>query len=319
MIINKIIGEIKKSFKIAISCHKSIDGDSLGSSFALYVALKRLNKDPYIICEDKVPYNFKFLPDSQNIESKFLQSVQKGTELLITVDCGSINRLSGDFNFINKGYLAINLDHHGTNDMFGDINFVDTNASCMGEIVYQILKGLNVDIDIDIASYLYTSIISDTGNFKFSNTTSLTHSIAGDLLNSGIDHTEITRRVMDYNTFLNTKFIGKVLTSLEHIHPKAVFMSIFEKDLKAYGLEDFSTSDVIDFGLNIENVDVSIVAKEIDDGYKISLRSKNTVDVKAVAEVFNGGGHVRASGCIINNKDIEEVKDNLLMEIKKDF
>jgi len=315
----RIINEIKKNSRIAISFHKSIDGDSLGSSFALYLALKKLSKEPYIICEDNIPNNYKFLPNSQAIESKFLQSVKRGTQLLITLDCGSINRLSGDFNFMNKDYLAINLDHHGSNDMFGDINFVDTNASCMGEIVYQILRGLNADIDIDIASYLYTSIISDTGNFKFSNTTSLTHSIAGDLLNSGIDHTEITRKVMNYNTFRNTKLIGKVLMSMEYLHPRAVFMSIFEKDIKAFGLEDFATSDVIDFGLNIENVDVSIVAKEIDDGFKISLRSKNIVDVKSLAEVFNGGGHTRASGCIINNKDIEEVKDDLLMELNKEF
>ncbi len=319
MIISKILSEIKRCSKIAISFHKSVDGDSVGSSFALYLALISLNKKPYIICEDKLPGNLRFLPNSQSMESKFLQSVQDGTELLITVDCGSINRLSGEFNFTNKGYTVINLDHHGTNDMFGDINFVDTNASCMGEIVYQILKSLNVNIDVNIATYLYTSIISDTGNFKFSNTTSLTHSIAGDLLNSGIDHTEITRRVLNNNTFLNTKFIGKVLLGMEYIHPKVVFMTIFEKDLKAFGLEDFATSDVIDFGLNIENIEVSIVAKEIDYGFKISLRSKNIVDVKSLAEIFNGGGHVTASGCIINNKDIEEVKDNLLMELRKEL
>jgi len=238
---------------------------------------------------------------------------------LITLDCGSVSRLSGDFNFSNKDYTVINLDHHGTNDMFGDINYVDANASSMGEIVYQILKGLNANIDVKIATYLYTSIISDTGNFKFQNTTSLTHGIAGDLLNSGIDHTEITRRVLNYNSFLNTKFVGKVLLSLEYIHPRVVFMTIFKRDLDNFGLEDFSTSDVIDFGLNIENIEVSIVAKEVDEGFKISLRSKNIVDVKSLAETFNGGGHVRASGCVINSKDVEEVKDILLMELKKEI
>ncbi len=317
MTMNRLINEIKRNSKIAISFHKGVDGDSIGASFALYIALKTLKKLPYIICEDKIPNNYKFLPKADMMESKFVQNVEKDTELLITLDCGSINRLSGNFNLNNKTYTVINLDHHGTNDMFGDINFVDTHASCMGEIVYQILKSLDIDIDAEIATCLYTSIIYDTGNFKFSNTTSLTHGIAGDLLNYGIDHTEITRRVLNYNTFQNTKLMGKVLMGMEYIHPKAVFMSIFERDLKAFGLEDFSTSDVIDFGLNIEDIEVSIVAKEIDDGYKISLRSKNFIDVKSLAEVFNGGGHTKASGCIINNKDIEEVKDNILMELKK--
>ena len=180
MIMNSIINTIKSSQCIGISFHGNPDGDALGSSLALMQGLRQLNKKIYIISKDVVPPVYNFLPCSEEITGE-CSTVMQNTDCVIVLDCGNIDRISGSLDLKNRNYKLVNIDHHVSNDLYGDYNFVDTNSSAVGEIVYQVLQLLGLSITKEVATCLYTSLITDSGSFKYSSTTSVTHTIAGDI------------------------------------------------------------------------------------------------------------------------------------------
>lgn len=314
MIMNDILKIIKESKKIAISFHTSPDGDSLGSSLGLLQGLRKLNKFAYLLCKEGIPDNFIFLPCSNEvIEST--GKVLEGTDCVIVLDCGNTGRINGDIELGSKEYTIINIDHHVSNELYGHLNYVDTNSACMGEIVYQMLKDLGVEIDRDIATCLYTSILTDTGSFRYSNTTSVTHSIAGNLINTGIDFSSIHRLVFDSKDFDRFKLYGMVFDTMELINDQICVMTVTKDMFTKLNIDpDTDTSDIVSFGNGIKPVEITILLKEKENEIKISLRSKSKVDVRKIAETIGGGGHIRAAGASIKNKSLREVK-NILIEL----
>lgn len=309
MTINNIADAIIKFNKIGISFHVSPDGDALGSALALLQGLKKLNKFCYIMSKDKVPDNLTFLPASEEISGSSY-SLLKNTDCVIVLDCGNVERISADLHIGIRQYTLINIDHHVSNDSYGDINYVDANSAAVGEIVYQLLDSLNVKIDRDISTCLYTSLITDTGSFRYSNTTTTTHNIAGSLINTCTNFSEIHRNVFDNKKLQRIKLYGMVIDTISlYKNGQICIMEITKEMLKKLGLENADTADVITFGIQIDSVEVAALLKETDDGIKISLRSKNIVDVSKVAENFRGGGHSRAAGLLIdtNLKDAEQI------------
>lgn len=301
MTINNIADEIRKFNKIGISFHVSPDGDALGSALALLQGLRKLNKASYIMSKDKMPDNLIFLPISEEITGSSY-SVLKNTDCVIVLDCGNVARISADLNISNRDYTLINIDHHLVNDAYGDINYVDANSASVGEIIYKILDLLSINIDNNISTCLYTSLISDTGSFRYSNTTATTHNIAGKLINSGLDFSEIHRNVFENKKIQRIKLYGMAINTIKlYKNDQICIMQITKEMLKKLGLEKLDTADVISFGMQIGSVEVAALLKESDDGIKISLRSKNKVDVSKIAECFGGGGHKRAAGLLINS------------------
>lgn len=299
MIMNKIIDKIMECNKIAITFHTSPDGDALGSSLALLQGLMKLKKEVYIISTDKVPDDYSFLPYKEIIENASTQVLSE-TECVIVLDCGDYKRISWDNSSDNKEYTLINIDHHLSNELYADLNYADANAAAVGEIVYQILCLMNIKIDKDIATCLYTSLVTDSGGFRFSNTTSVTHTIAGDLINTGIDFSDIHRKIYENKKFNRVKLYGKVIENMYLIGDNQIcVMELTENMLKDLGLEQSDTSDLLGFGTQIDTVEVTILLKENAEGVKISLRSKSEVDVRRIAEKFGGGGHTRAAGLFL--------------------
>ena len=174
MKINEIINRIKLFKKIAITFHTSPDGDSLGSALALLIGLRKLKKEVYIISKEVIPQTFLFLPCSNEINGETSEPL-KDTECVIVLDCGDFKRINANLCMQNRKFELINIDHHLSNDLYGDLNFVDTSASAVGEIVYEVLRLLDVEIDKEISTCLYTSLLTDTGSFRHSNTTAVTH------------------------------------------------------------------------------------------------------------------------------------------------
>ncbi|KEH97906.1 DHH family phosphoesterase [Clostridium massiliodielmoense] len=318
MIIDSIISKIKDSKKIGITCHISPDGDSIGSSLALLQGLLKLNKDSYIISKEDLPDTFKFLPYSSMInESK--GEVLPNTDTVIVLDCGNVERINFNSDITSRDYTLINIDHHLSNDKYGDLNYVNSKASAVAEIVYKILNLLNVQLNEEISKCLYTSIITDTGSFRHSNTTKLTHEIAGELINQGIDFSEIHRTIFENMKFANLKLHGKVIEDMYlKLNNQVCVMNLTKKMLEHFNVDKGDTSDIINIGTRIASVEVAILFKEADDGTKVSLRSKNIVDVRRIAEIFNGGGHIRAAG-FFSDKPITEIEGILLKEIEKEL
>lgn len=295
--IHDIINKIKIFKRIAITFHTSPDGDSLGSALALFIGLRKLKKEVYIISKEVIPQTFSFLPCSNEINGETSKPLED-TECVIVLDCGNFKRVNANLNMQNnRKYELINIDHHLSNDLYGDLNFIDTKSSAVGEIVNEMLKLLDVKLDKEISTCLYTSLITDTGSFRHSSTTAVTHYIAGELISTGIDFSNIHRKIFDNKKFEKIKFCGEVINTMTvELDGKVCFMYIPKSMIEKYKLLTSDTSDVITFGDSIDTVEVTILIKEFDNGVKVSLRSKSLVNVSRIAEVFKGGGHIRASG-----------------------
>lgn len=318
MIINSIIERLKESKKIGITCHISPDGDSLGSSLALMQGLLSMGKNAYIISKEPLPETFDYLPYSNRI-NKELSHILDSTDTVIVLDCGNAERINANIDIDKRNYTLINIDHHISNDNYGDLNYIDTNAAAVAEIVYELLNILNVPIDKNIASCLYTSIVTDTGSFRHSNTTRLTHKIAGDLVATGIDFSEIHRKIFENMSFERLKLHGKIIENMHlKLNRKLCIMELTKEMLKEFDIEKSDTSDIVNIGTQIGTVEVAVLLKASDDMTKVSLRSKHKVDVRKIAEMFNGGGHIKAAG-FSTSKSLEEIKTILINEIEKEL
>lgn len=321
MLMNKIFNEIKNSNKIGISFHVSPDGDSIGSAIALTLGLRALNKECYIISKESLPNTFSYLACAEEIDGEHF-NVKEDTDLVIVLDCGDFKRINAELVREKSGrrYTLVNIDHHMSNEEYADYNYVDTNAASVGEIVYQMLQLLNVKVDKKMAEAIYTSLLTDTGSFRHSNTTSVTHTIAGDLINTGINFSNIHRIIFDNKDFKRVKLYGKVIDSIELYHDgKIAVMYLTQSMLDELNIIECDSSDIIGFGSMIESVEVTVFLKESDGKIKVSLRSKEQVDVRKVAEEFNGGGHVRAAGLAFEESTIDEAKQILLERIEKEL
>lgn len=319
MIMNKIVKLLLDSAVIAIAFHTSPDGDAIGSSLALMLGLKKLNKKVYLLSNDEISDDLNFLPGSSDV---FLinDNIPNDIQCMIVLDCGDPNRINVKLDLNNKNFTTVNVDHHLSNTLYGDLNYVDTNASAVGEIVYQMLKLMGITIDKDMATCLYTSIISDCGSFKYPSTTSMTHSISGDLINTGINFSEIHRVLYENKRYKQLKLYGKVLDGMELIDNKICVMYVTKDMLNNLGLiGSIDTSDIIALGMQVDCIDVAVLFKETDDGIKVSLRSKQFTDVRKIAESFGGGGHIRASGISMNNISIEAAKNSIIAAIEKEL
>lgn len=318
MITRNIVDIIEKSKCIGITFHQSPDGDSLGSATALLQGLRALNKEAYIISKEEIPDTFSYLPYSEEITG-LLQDVKEDTDLVIVLDCGDFKRINANLDRDNRQYKLINIDHHLSNEKYGDLNYVDVNSAAVGEIIYDLLTQLKVDITKEIGKSIYTSILTDTGSFKHSNTTRVTHEIAGAIIKTGVNFNKIQRQIFENKEFNKVKFFGKVIDALTlHINNKVAFMDITEKMLNEVGLESIDSSEVIHFGAMISGVEVVALFKESKGGVKVSLRSKEVVDVSKVAEIFDGGGHKRAAGLFCEGS-MSDVKDKMYKILKEEL
>ena len=315
--------EIMKSKRIGLSFHTSPDGDAIGSTLSLLNALRYLGKDAYIISRDVIPNNFSFLSFANEVDGITLEP-KADTDLVIVLDCGNVDRISADLsNYIGK---IINIDHHISNEKYGFINYVDITAAATCEISYLLIKELGIDfhnkngIETAIGSAVYIGIVTDTGSFRHSNVTSRTHSIVSELIELGIDNSKIHSNLFDNKPFEKVKLMGSVLSNIELVlDNKVAVLQIPKGMLEEFNLQNTDTSDIISVGLGIKGVEVSMLLKEVEDGVKGSLRSKNNVDVRKIAEVYGGGGHIKAAGVMQKGIDIAKAKENLLKTIKEEM
>lgn len=314
---------ILSSNKIAISCHTSPDGDAIGSTLGLLNALKVLGKDAYVVSREVIPDNLSFLPLGNEFNNE-VTSVIDGTDLVIILDCGNVDRINANLEEY-KGVI-LNIDHHISNEMFGKFNYIETKAAATCELVYLLCKELGIvfekdnESSIKIGTCIYTGILTDTGSFRHSNVTKRTHIIAGELIEIGVKNNEIHSELFENRLYSKIKLIGQSLSKLELLYNNKISCIVLTKELlKSLGCENVDTSDIISMALSIKDVEVATVIKEADDGVKASLRSKRDIDVRRVAEALGGGGHVKAAGLKIKEKSLGEAKEMILNQIVKEL
>lgn len=318
--LKEIAESILNSKQIFIASHINPDGDNLGSSLALYLALKKLSKNVNVLWVDSIPLDYLFLPEVDNIKRKEDLNIEDNYTL-ITLDSANLDRLGINKELAVNAPKLINIDHHISNTKYGDLYYVDPESSSTGEIIFELIKELDVDLDPEISNCLYTAISSDTGSFMYSNTTSKTHRIVSKLYESGLKTDEININLYQSNSYKRTILQSKVLMELELYYDSKLAIGIVDEEIlnsTDTSMED--TEGIVEKIRDIEGIEVAVLIKENYENFKISTRSKRYVNVSKVCEKFNGGGHIRAAGCTFNKENtLEEIKSNFIKEIGKDI
>lgn len=313
MILDEMILAIKKANKIAILTHINPDGDAVGSSLGMYLALKSINKQVDVIIPEYARC-FNFLPAVDEIKKQGTNDY----DLIISLDCGSEQRLADENKTFSNTRLRIQLDHHVSNSMYADINYIDPVAPACAQIIIQVLKYWDIEITKEIGICLLTGLITDTGGFAYEGVSAETLRIAAELLEKGINISNVYKKVLQTKT--KTQFeLSKIATSrLEFFeNGKIAFTYITLEDEKNIGAETGDHEGCVDIGRNIEGVEVSIFLRGTENGvYKVSMRSNEYVNVADICLMFGGGGHIRAAGCTINSGTVEQIRDKLIMETK---
>ena len=310
--LDNILEEINKAETIVILTHENPDGDAMGTSLALYNALKQIGKKPDIIIPD-YPRNFAFLAGVDEIKKE--SEIEK-YDLAISVDCATIKMLNGFANYFENAKVKISIDHHSTNTMFGDINYVSPDAPACAQVLLVVLEYFKIEVTHEIGTCILTGIITDTGGFKYSGVTAETFEFVAWLLNKGINVSKIYRKVLQTRTKANFE-LGRIAANrLEFFEEgKIAYTYITLEDIQNVNAESGDQEGIVETGRDIEGVEVSVFIRETEKGCKISMRSNEYVNVSDVCLLLGGGGHTRAAGASMQCS-IEQAKEKVLRQIK---
>lgn len=304
--LEQIANKLKEADTILLYPHVIMDGDTLGSSIALCIALRKIGKKAHILIEDEIPSYLLFMEKEY---CTFDQHILDAPDISISVDCSDIERFVMRKDKFLAGKCSICLDHHRTNNYFADMNYIDEYAGATGEIIYNLIKTMGVELDVEMAEAIYTAITTDTGNFQYTNTTKTTHLITADLFDIGIDLEKISVEVYQNIRHEKLKILNEVINTIEMLYNgKADIACVTREMLEKTGALMEETEGIIETLRNISGVEISAFLKETKPGeIKVGLRSKTYGDVSSIAQSFGGGGHKKAAGCTLYTS-LEEAK-----------
>ncbi len=300
---------LKEKPKLLIISHANPDGDTTGSSMGLYLGLKQKGLDVSLACIDEIPRNFHFMTPWKEY---LLDFNPKDYEGIVFMDCGDKRMTKFQESkpeILSNETFKINFDHHPTNDFFGEINFVNTEASSTCEITYEVLKNLEVKITPEIATCLLFGLYTDTGGFVHQNTTPITYTYASELVEAGGNISKISRNFFYNHDLKKFKLWGKVLKNLHITDDGVAIIGVYRQDYESMGATRQDLGGIIDIISSMENIKYSVMLSEDErNNVKASLRTRrDDIDVKALAEKYGGGGHVKASGFTVPKGHLKKV------------
>lgn len=293
--LNEIIAAAEK---VMVISHMDPDGDSLGTTLAFGAYLKSLGKEVYMLRDGEIPNKYSFITNLDQVVDAKNCKKEIAIDTAVILECPNVERIGVASKCVDDHVRIINIDHHRDNDIFGEINWINTNASSVGEMAFEYFERVGFDFDKAVAEQLFVAIMTDTGRFRYRSTSGRTMEIAGKLLDKGIDPQLITDSVY-YNMKPSTMTLtGKVLNNIKFIaENKGCILSLERKLLDETGADMTEADGFVDFTLFSEGVVVGAFIKELDAGKtKVSLRSKDAINVAEVAARFGGGGHFNAAG-----------------------
>ncbi|OGC06169.1 hypothetical protein A3H38_04045 [candidate division WOR-1 bacterium RIFCSPLOWO2_02_FULL_46_20] len=314
----KILANIKKAVKNAktalIVSHIDPDGDSIGSMLAMGNILTQFNLTTFYYSEDGLPKVYRFLPGADKVVNK-LPPFQR-YDLLFTMDASDIKRLGSKLSVKEIAKIIINIDHHPDNTKYGNFNYIE-KCSSTAELVFKIAKHWDIKINRETAENLYIALITDTGNFRYENTSAKTFTMAAELLKTGIDTHEISTRIYDTRSIASIRIQAAALVNVE-ISPdrKAAWTVVTEAMMQKHQARGEDLMGLVDQIRSIEGIEVAMLFREEKSKVKVNFRSKNKVNVSALAKRFGGGGHIRAAGAVMLGS-IDNVKNDIVAEVLK--
>ncbi len=299
---------VRRAKSVLLSCHERPDGDALGSCLGLAAALRKAGRKAVVVNVSDVPGNLRYLPGSEKLLKE--PPAKACFDLAVTTDSGDISRLAWDLGKLRaEGRVGkiLNLDHHKDNTRFGDLNYLDLKASSTGEVAYDVIRAAKLPLDRNVALNLFTAIVTDTGSFRYSNTSYKTMRAATELMRFKIEAFQVTEALEMSFPKERVEMLGKVLSTLE-VDPRGRWAVLFADQavLSAPGARYDLLDEFTNFPRSIGSVEVAGLFKEVSPGkWRVSLRSKRYLDVGALANSFGGGGHKFAAGLPVEGTKAE--------------
>ena len=314
-ILRRIAEEIRSSHRFLIASHENPEGDAIGSIVALGLALKDLGKEVVVLNQDPIPEAFSFLPGVEEVVHRV--PADGSFDVAFALDCGDKKRLGEEFTKVQKIRKVINIDHHISNNHFGDINLVDPEASAACEIIFDLLRVLSVPVSPGIAENIYVGILTDTGSFHYSNTSPKTFAVARMCLLAGVEPWKVAEKVYENQPLLRLRLLSLVLKTLEVVEGGRIsWVWVTQQMMEETGATKDMTEDFINLPRSLKGVEVALLLREVSPvQYRVSLRSRGSVDVARIALAFQGGGHPNAAGCTVEGT-LSEVKSKVLEQVK---
>jgi bifunctional oligoribonuclease and PAP phosphatase NrnA len=319
----EVAEEIRAADRFLLTTHEGPDGDALGSLLATHKLLQQLGKDSVMFLAAKefpLPVEYRFLPLEEVFHEPPVDLVDR---LVVFLDCGNIDRMPVDF-LRRDDARILNIDHHHDNTLFGNVNLVDTHASCTAEILYRLARPLGAEITPDIATALYVALVTDTGRFMYENTGPDSHRMAAELIEAGVDVHDIYRRLYERVPIEKLHLVARAVERIQRLDECRLAVTyISAEDYLETGANESLTEGIIDHVRALEGAEVAAMVRDKSDGgayaRKVSLRSATgTVDVSAIAQRHGGGGHPRAAG-FSTDLPYDELLKVLCTEVKAEL
>ncbi|MFA5383439.1 MAG: bifunctional oligoribonuclease/PAP phosphatase NrnA [Eubacteriales bacterium] len=315
--LRSIAGLLNNAKKLVVAGHVMPDGDCVGSVKALGLVLGRMGKDVTISLPDPVPEIFSFLPGVE--EFVIGQEAFKGQyDFMVVLDCSVPERLGTLQALLGRPLTTVNIDHHAGSREFAHYNYISPSHAATAEIIQDLIGFLKIEVTSEIATCLYTGIVTDTGSFQYENTTPETHRRAASLMEQGASSVWINLMINEQKPLINLLVLENTLKTLE-LSPcgRVAWVSVERGMLDRLNARDENTDGLINYIRSIRGVEVAIFFHEISSRlYKVGFRSKEIVDVNRLASLFGGGGHIRAAGCVVNG-NLESLQAQIVSEALK--
>lgn len=315
---SKLNDIIKSSKNILIISHVNPDGDTLGSMCGLYCAiLDNFKKKCDMVAISKIPDVYSYLPHLSEVKNVDDLDKSREYDLVINVDVAALDRACDAKILFEKAKFTVNIDHHKTNIAYGNLNFINPDASSTGEVLFDCFENMNWKVNLDCAICLYTAILTDTGSFRFDNTKPSTFEVASKLVEIGVQPSDIYKKVYESDSKTLVMFQAHCISKAKFLEDdKIAYTLVYKKDMEKFSAGDDCMEGLTEKLRAIVTTRIAFVAKEMKSGgTKISMRSK-FADVAEICSVFGGGGHKFAAGCTIK-APVEDAAKKVLEEIKK--
>ncbi|MBC8018456.1 MAG: bifunctional oligoribonuclease/PAP phosphatase NrnA [Verrucomicrobia bacterium] len=304
--LQKIVEEIRNNQSFLLTSHEGPDGDAVGSTLALASILRKIGKDVYVHFRDPIPELYGFLP---GVDTIFAAIPDRDFDVAFVLDIGELRRAGNEFSCFKRIGKTINLDHHLACENFGIHNLIDPSAAATGVLVYRIASALGYHFDVETALCLYVSIITDTGSFRYSNANREAFTIAGEMIESGVNAWDVAEQLYENQPRKRLELLARCLPTLEVIKGGLAASVTVTLDMyAATGADAELTDGFVNYPRSIRGVEVAIFFRQlIESKVKVSFRSKGKVNVAVFSAALGGGGHHNAAGCSVDGT-LDEVK-----------
>lgn len=314
--IKKIFQTIKRNKRFLLSTHVNPDPDGLCSELAMAEYLRSLGKKVIMAHHEKLPHRFFFLPGARRVKS-LKEDSRPDYDAAIVLDCGDLERIGRVKNLLRQGKILVNIDHHITNVLFGDLNCVDPKASSTAELLYLLLQKAGCRFNAKMARLLYAGIMTDTGSFRYENTSAQTHRIVSELMAFPFSAQELYTRFYEVIPLEDMRNFVRVMHHFEVLFDGRIICLELNQELLSQFSDHFDLRDAIfKFLRSIKGVEAFVIFTQVEgDQTRVNFRSTGTMNVARLAEHFQGGGHRRASGCLLN-LPLKKAREKILEQIR---